>query len=212
MATLGLSRSGGLDLFSQSMTGAPVIRFGLAAMLSLALSTPGRGADTETVEPTQLLMMSDLHFDPMADPKLVDRHPPPSPRNGRAFLKVRITRRPLDMAPTAIGRCSIRLFGKRRKHCRALLSSYCQAIFLRTIFAASSTPLRRITRMRLACRARCIGRRTWVKLPVRERWHIAVPPGTSSCQTMDGAIAAGADRASDEILTRIRGVSTSRPT
>ena len=73
MATLGLSRSGGLDLFSQSMTGAPVIRFGLAAMLSLALSTPGRGADTETVEPTQFLMMSDLHFDPMANPKLVDR-------------------------------------------------------------------------------------------------------------------------------------------
>jgi hypothetical protein len=40
--------------------------------LSLALSTPGRGADTE-VGSTQFLMMSDLHFDPMADPKLVDR-------------------------------------------------------------------------------------------------------------------------------------------
>jgi hypothetical protein len=62
-----------LALFSQSVTGAPVIPFGLAAMLSLALSTPGRGADTETVGPTQFLMMPDLHFDPMADPKLVDR-------------------------------------------------------------------------------------------------------------------------------------------
>ena len=55
------------------MTVAPVVRFGLAAMLSLALSTPGRGADTGTAGPTQFLMMSDLHFDPMADPKLVDR-------------------------------------------------------------------------------------------------------------------------------------------
>jgi hypothetical protein len=73
IVTLGLSRSGGLALFSQSMTGVRVVRFALAAMLSLALSTPGRGADTETVKPTQFLMMSDLHFNPMADPKLVDR-------------------------------------------------------------------------------------------------------------------------------------------
>jgi sphingomyelin phosphodiesterase acid-like 3 len=58
------------------------------------------------------------------------------------FSIVRITRRPPDMAPTAIGRCSARLFGKRSKHCLTLPLSYCQAIFLRTIFAASSTPLR----------------------------------------------------------------------
>jgi sphingomyelin phosphodiesterase acid-like 3 len=53
--------------------GRSVIRFALATMLSLALFAPARGAETEAVGPVQFLMMSDLHFDPMADPKLVDR-------------------------------------------------------------------------------------------------------------------------------------------
>jgi len=42
-------------------------------MLSLVLLAPGQGADPQGVGPVQFLMMSDLHFDPMADPKLVDQ-------------------------------------------------------------------------------------------------------------------------------------------
>jgi sphingomyelin phosphodiesterase acid-like 3 len=62
------------------------------------------------------------------------------------------------MAPTAIGCCSARPFGKRSKHYRTLPLSYFQAIFLRTIFAASSTPLRRTIRRRRtgsSCIKRC---------------------------------------------------------
>jgi hypothetical protein len=73
IVTLAFPGSGDLVLFSQSVTGAPVIRFAVAATLLLVFCTSGRGADTERAWSTQFLMMSDLHFDPMADPKLVDR-------------------------------------------------------------------------------------------------------------------------------------------
>jgi hypothetical protein len=45
----------------------------LAAVLVISLSAPVWGSETEAVAPTRFLMMSDIHFDPMADPKLVDR-------------------------------------------------------------------------------------------------------------------------------------------
>src|SRR6516162_2546919 len=68
------------------MTGAPVIRFGLVAMLSLVLSAPGKGADTQGVGPIQFLMMSDLHFNPIADPKLVDQLSSAEPRGWPAIF------------------------------------------------------------------------------------------------------------------------------
>ena len=42
-------------------------------MLALAVSLPGQAADSEEVGPVRFLMMSDVHFDPVADRKLVDR-------------------------------------------------------------------------------------------------------------------------------------------
>ena len=51
----------------------PVIGFGLAAMLALVLCAPAPAAESDTAGSSQFLIISDLHFDPMADPKLVDR-------------------------------------------------------------------------------------------------------------------------------------------
>ena len=53
--------------------GAPLIGFGLAAFLVCGLSPPAWGAESEAAGSAQFLMISDLHFDPMADPKLVNR-------------------------------------------------------------------------------------------------------------------------------------------
>jgi sphingomyelin phosphodiesterase acid-like 3 len=61
--------------------------FGFAAALALALSKPVRGAEPETVRPVQFLMMSDVHFDPMADPKLVDRLALAEPEEWQAILE-----------------------------------------------------------------------------------------------------------------------------
>src|SRR4029077_17877800 len=54
---------------SRCAAGAPVIGFCLAVLVASALSPPASGADGTA----QFLMISDLHFDPMADAKLVDR-------------------------------------------------------------------------------------------------------------------------------------------
>ena len=59
----------------------------LAAMLVIALSAPVRGADTEAAGPSQFLMMSDLHFDPMANPKLVDRLSSAEPEEWQAIFE-----------------------------------------------------------------------------------------------------------------------------
>ena len=53
--------------------GAPVIGFCLAALLASVLSPPAWGADGEVGGNARFLMISDLHFNPMADAKLVDR-------------------------------------------------------------------------------------------------------------------------------------------
>ena len=62
------------------------IRVALAAVLVIALSAPVRSADTEAVGATQFLMMSDLHFDPMADPKLLDRLSSAEPEQWQAIF------------------------------------------------------------------------------------------------------------------------------
>jgi hypothetical protein len=58
---------------SRRASGAPVIGFCLAALLASALFLPASGADGVPGGTAQFLMISDLHFDPMADAKLVDR-------------------------------------------------------------------------------------------------------------------------------------------
>jgi sphingomyelin phosphodiesterase acid-like 3 len=64
----------------------PVIGFGLAAMLALVLSGPAPAAESEAAGSSQLLIISDLHFDPMADPKLVDRLATAEPQGWQAVL------------------------------------------------------------------------------------------------------------------------------
>jgi sphingomyelin phosphodiesterase acid-like 3 len=59
----------------------------LAAALLIFPTAPVQGAATEAVGPTQFLMMSDLHFDPMADPKLVDRLSAAEPEEWRAIFE-----------------------------------------------------------------------------------------------------------------------------
>ena len=54
---------------SRRAAGAPVIGFCFAALLASVLSPPAWGEGGTA----QFLMISDLHFDPMADAKLVDR-------------------------------------------------------------------------------------------------------------------------------------------
>jgi len=54
---------------SRRAAGAPFIGFCSTALLAFTLSLPASGADGTA----QFLMISDLHFDPMADAKLVDR-------------------------------------------------------------------------------------------------------------------------------------------
>jgi hypothetical protein len=59
----------------------------LAAVLVISLSAPVWGSETEAVAPTRFLMMSDIHFDPMADPKLVDRLSSTEPEEWRAIFE-----------------------------------------------------------------------------------------------------------------------------
>jgi hypothetical protein len=58
---------------SRRAAGAPVSKLRLAALLVSVLSQPAWGADGDASDARQFLMISDLHFDPMADAKLVDR-------------------------------------------------------------------------------------------------------------------------------------------
>jgi hypothetical protein len=51
------------------------------------MSAPVQGADAEVVTLTQFLMMSDLHFDPMTDPKLVDRLSAAEPEEWQSILE-----------------------------------------------------------------------------------------------------------------------------
>jgi hypothetical protein len=155
---LGHSRSSGLALFSQSVTGAPVIRFGLAAMLSLALSTPGRGADPETVGSTQFLMMSDLHFDPMADPKLVDRLSSAEPEEWPGIFESSDNNTPARYGADSNWALLHSALWQTKQTLTNPAFVVLPGDFLRTIFAASSTPLRQTTRMRptgCSCAKRC---------------------------------------------------------
>jgi hypothetical protein len=67
--------------------GAPLIGFGLAAFLVCGLSPPAWGAESEAAGSAQFLMISDLHFDPMADPKLVNRLAAADPDAWQAILE-----------------------------------------------------------------------------------------------------------------------------
>jgi sphingomyelin phosphodiesterase acid-like 3 len=63
------------------------ITVALAAVLVISLSAPVWGSETEAVAPTRFLMMSDIHFDPMADPKFVDRLSSTEPEEWRAIFE-----------------------------------------------------------------------------------------------------------------------------
>src|SRR6516165_6321038 len=64
----------------------------------------------------------------------------------------------------------------------------------------------------IRCRARYTGRRVRTRPARRLSWPIIAPPGMSSCRTIANAIAAAKNRAADEILTPVDGVSDLRPT
>jgi sphingomyelin phosphodiesterase acid-like 3 len=76
-----------LRLTFHRLVGAPVIGFGLAAFLVCDLSPPGWGAEAAVAGTAQFLMISDIHFDPMADPKLVDRLAAADPEKWQAILE-----------------------------------------------------------------------------------------------------------------------------
>src|SRR5216683_1993083 len=52
---------------------APIIAIGFMALVACAQSPPAGGADGTAAGAAQFLMISDLHFDSMADPKLVNQ-------------------------------------------------------------------------------------------------------------------------------------------
>lgn len=60
-----------------------VIALGVATLVAAALSGPASGQPTAA---GQVLVMSDPHFDPMADPQLVDRLAASEPEQWREFL------------------------------------------------------------------------------------------------------------------------------
>ena len=66
-----------------------IIRVGMAAALALPLSGPANGEPALAAPGVagQFLMMSDLHFDPMADPSKVDRLAAAEPDQWRAILE-----------------------------------------------------------------------------------------------------------------------------
>ena len=68
-------------------TGAPAIGFGMAAFLVCALSPRVWGAEGEAAGAAQFLMISDLHFDPMANPKLVNQLAAADPDRWQAILE-----------------------------------------------------------------------------------------------------------------------------
>jgi sphingomyelin phosphodiesterase acid-like 3 len=63
--------------------GALVIGFGFPAFLACALSPRAWGAEGSA----QFLMISDIHFDPMADPKLVNQLAAADPQRWQAILE-----------------------------------------------------------------------------------------------------------------------------
>jgi sphingomyelin phosphodiesterase acid-like 3 len=72
------------------MPGARVVLFGLAAALLLAISSSAEGAESAVAAPAptgQFLMLSDVHFDPMADPGLMDRLLPAEPEDWRGIFE-----------------------------------------------------------------------------------------------------------------------------
>src|SRR5258708_1421528 len=67
--------------------GGPFWGFGLGGFLVWGLSPPAWGAESEAAGSAQFLMISDLHFDPMADPKLVNRLAAADPDAWQAILE-----------------------------------------------------------------------------------------------------------------------------
>jgi hypothetical protein len=100
------------------------ITVALAAVLVISLSAPVWGSETEAVAPTRFLMMSDIHFDPIADPKLVDRLSSTEPEEWRAIFENSDNNisPPPGMVQRAIGRCCTPLSGKQNRRCRTLRS------------------------------------------------------------------------------------------
>jgi sphingomyelin phosphodiesterase acid-like 3 len=66
---------------------AGTIRFGLAALVAVFLSGPVSGQPANPPIAGQILIMSDLHFDPMADPGLVNRLATAEPDQWQAILQ-----------------------------------------------------------------------------------------------------------------------------
>jgi hypothetical protein len=80
----------------------------LAAVLVISLSAPVWGFETEAVAPTRFLMMSDIHFDPMADPKLVDRLYAAEPEEWRAIFESSDNKSPPGMCRQQLGAAALR--------------------------------------------------------------------------------------------------------
>jgi hypothetical protein len=72
-----------------------VVRLAFAALVAAALAASGWGAETAGGA-RRFLMISDVHFDPMADPKLVDRLASAEPEEWQAVLET--------AADTSLGR------------------------------------------------------------------------------------------------------------
>jgi hypothetical protein len=140
------------------------------------------------------------------------------------------------MAPTAIERCSIRLFGKRATYELANLREAVDGAPPAWRAEYTFTQAWQLPWIDLACVTQLYAK-TADAPSDGDRWHTFLPvsspvywPVNLGEAARQGALVYrcadearplarvltmllwGADRASDEILTRIRGVSTSRPT
>ena len=145
---LAFPGSGDLASFSQSVTHAPIIRFGLAATLTFALCTPGRAADTGTAGPAQFLMMSDLHFDPMADPKLVDRLSSAEPKEWPDIFESSDNKTPARYGADSNWALLRSALWQAKQTLPNPAFVVLPGDFLAHNFATSSTPLRRTIRTR----------------------------------------------------------------
>jgi sphingomyelin phosphodiesterase acid-like 3 len=66
---------------------SPIVGIGFIALVAWAASPPARGAEAEAAGSAQFLMISDIHFDPMADPKLVNQLAAADPDAWQAILE-----------------------------------------------------------------------------------------------------------------------------
>ena len=86
-----------------------VLRYLAVVAFALHLFGTARGQQTAAPEIAgQVLVMSDLHFDPMADPQLVDQLAAAEPEQWRAMLDSSADQSSADTGGMLIGCCSAR--------------------------------------------------------------------------------------------------------